>query len=136
MISRPLVSFDHLCLELVRPTEKGSGKDIELHLRDSVGTTIMIFRLPEKIANALKADKQEWQITMSPSGFLEVDGGEETPRRLVSMGLDELITQSLAPDMLEDEIRLKEQLAALRKRLEKALVFVDQTILSLPEQEG
>ncbi len=136
MISRPLVSFDHLCLELVRPTGKGSGKVIELHLRDLVGTTIMTFRLPEKIAHALKADKQEWQITMSPSGFLEVYGGEEPPRRLVSMGLDELITQSLVPDMLEDEADLKEQLAVLRNKLEKALALVDQTILSLPEQKG
>jgi hypothetical protein len=111
-------------------------QEVELHLIDSVGAAIITFRLPEKIAHALKADRQEWQITMSPSGLLEVYGGEEPPRRLVSMGLDELIRQSLAPDMLEDEADLKGQLIVLRSKLEKALAFVDQTILSLPPQKG
>ena len=136
MISRPLVSLDHLRLELVRPSGEGLRQEIELHLMDSVGTAIMTFRLPENIAHALKADKQELQITMAPSGLLEVYNGEDTPQRLLNMELDELIALSLVPDMLEDEAGLKEQLAALRNRLEKALVLVDQTILSLPEQKG
>ena len=136
MISRPSVSFDHLRLELVRPSGEGSRQEIELQLIDSVGVAIMTFMLPENIAHALKADRQEWQITMSPSGIVEVYDSEETPRRIVGMGLDELITQSLVPDMLEDEAGLKGQLVILRNKLKKALALIDQKILSLPEQKG
>jgi hypothetical protein len=132
----PGVSVDHLRLEMVRPSGKGSGQEIELCLKNSVGTAIMTFMLPENIAHALKAAEHEWHIMMSPSGLIEVYGGEEPPQRLVSMGLDELIEQSLVPDMLEDEVDLKGQLIVLRSKLEKALAFVDQTILSLPSQKG
>jgi hypothetical protein len=132
----PRVSVDHLRLELVHSSGEGSRQEIELHLIDSVGVAIMTFMLPENIAHALKADRQEWQITMSPSGLVEVYDVEKPPRQPVSMELDELIKQSLTPDMLEDEAGLKRQLAVLRIKLEKALALVDQTILSLPKQKN
>lgn len=135
MINHPLMSFDRLCLELVRISGEGVGHEIELHLMDSAGTAIMTFRLPKVIARALTADEKECEIIMSPSGLVEVYNGEVLPQRLVSMGLDELIQQSLVPDMLEDEADIKAQLTALRHKLANALALADQAILSLPEQE-
>jgi hypothetical protein len=128
---RPPMSINHLRLEVVPRAVDDDDQGFELRLMDATDSAIMTFTLPEDIARALAATPEDWQIIMSPSGSVEMYNDDEPPRRLLKIGLDELIRQNLTPDMLEDEQDLSAQLASLRHKLTAALALVDQTLAEL-----
>jgi hypothetical protein len=129
--TRPLMSINHLRLELVRMLPDDQSQCIELRLMDASGTAMMSFKLPGEIARTFTADEEEWQITMSPSGLLEVYDSRDLPQRRFRIELDELIKQSLSPDMLESEPDKLIQLTELKRKLTESLDAVDQTISNL-----
>lgn len=131
MTERPPKSINHLRLEVVPRTLNDDDQGFELRLMDVADTAIMTFTLPELIARALAATHEDWQITMSPSGSVEVYDDDDPPRRLLKIALDELVGENLTPDMLEDEPELKTQLAALRRKLTASLALVDQALADL-----
>jgi len=47
----------------------------------------------------------------------------------------ELVKEGIAPEMLEDELDVKDRLATLRQRLTDALALVDQTLADLNKQQ-
>jgi hypothetical protein len=126
--ARPPISVTHLRLEVVPKAVDDDVHGFELRLVDGADAAIMTFTLPESIARALAASHEESQIIMSPSGSVELYSDDDPPRRHLKIGLDELIRQNLAPDMLEDEPDLKTQLVELRRKLMASLAIVDQTL--------
>jgi hypothetical protein len=133
---RPPMSINHLRLEVVPRAVDDDDQGFELRLMDAADTTIMTFTLPEDIARALAATADDWPIMMSPNGSVETYNDEDPPRRLLKIGLDELIRQNLTPDMLEDEPNLIAQLASLRHKLAASLALVDQTLASLDKPDA
>jgi hypothetical protein len=128
---RPPISISHLRLEVVSKAVDDDDHGFELRLVEGADTAIMTFTLPESIARALAATHDDLEIILSPSGSVELYNDDEPPRRLLKIGLDELIRQNLTPDMLEDEPDLSAQLASLRHKLTAALALVDQTLADL-----
>jgi len=132
---RPPMSVNHLRLE-VAPKAADNDQGFELRLIDAADTAIMTFTMPERIARALAATSVDWQIILSPSGGVELYIDDDPPKRLLKIGLDELIRQNLTPDMLEDEPDLKTQLVELRRKLTASLAIVDQTLADLNNQQS
>jgi hypothetical protein len=53
----------------------------------------------------------------------------------VTTDILELVRQGLAPEMLEDELDVKERLTILRNRLTDALALVDHTLINLDMEQ-
>ena len=136
MTSRPLISVDHLRLDLVRTSDDDLSDGFELCLMDSEGGVVMAFNLPPEITQAIAAHHLDWQIAMSPSGLLQVCNDDGPPQRLAIVGLDQVIRESLSPEMLADEPNLREQLLTLKLRLSESLALVDQPLIDLDESES
>ena len=135
MISGSFVSTDHFHLELVHTLQGDQKQALNLRLVNEDGVAIMTFALPDDIVRALAASEEECLLTMSPSGCIAVYQGDGSPRRLLKIELEELIEQNLTPEMLEDELNLREQLHELRRKLAVSLAMVDKTLADLGEPE-
>jgi hypothetical protein len=133
---RPPVSNNNLRLEVVPMAVDEGDQGFELCLMDAADTAIMTLILSESIVRALVATQEDWRITMSPSGSIEVYNYDAPSRLCLKIGLNDLIRQNLTPDMLEDEPDLSAQLTTLRHKLTASLAFVEQTLANLDKPVG
>ena len=128
MTTHPEASVDHLRLEVLRVRGELDSDGVELRLIDATGSSIMALKLPETAIDAIAKIGICWQFTMSPNGSLAIYSDNEVPTRQHGLGLDELVQQSLAPDMLEDEPHLQIQLEELKRRLTDSLAIVNRAL--------
>jgi hypothetical protein len=125
-------SVDRLRLELFRLRRDDQNLGVELRLIDAAGMTIMAFKLPANVTQAITGEEADWQLTMSPDGCLAVYvDGSKSPNRQIKIGLSELVQQSLSSDMLEDEPELRAQLTELKRKLAESITLVDRILTDL-----
>lgn len=134
--SSTLVFRDHCCLELVLTILDDKSQGLDLRLMNQDGAAIMTLALPGDIVRALIVNEDECLLAMSPRGRIAVYGGDHPPRRLMEIEVDELIEQNLAPEMIEDEPNLREQLQELRRKLTDSFALVDKTLAYLEKPEA
>jgi hypothetical protein len=135
LTTRPEVSVDCLRLEVFRVHGEDNSDGIELRLMNENGLSIMALKLPESAIQAITKIGASWHFTMSPNGSLTIYCDDEVTTRRQGIGLDELIQQSLAPDMLEDEPQVLAELKELKRKLTASLAIVDSAISALPQDE-
>lgn len=135
MTTHPEVPVDCLRLEVLRVQGEDNSDGVELRLIDESGLSIMALKLPESMIQAITKIGASWQFTMSPNGSLAICSDNEVTTRCQEIGLDELIQQSLAHEMLEDEPKVLAQLRELKRKLTASLTIVDRAMSALPQED-
>lgn len=102
---------------------------------DANDAEVMRFALPQSFVGDIRGDLAELEIFMSLDGtFSVIAPDSEHPLSSATVGLDELVARDTAPEMLQDEPNLRDQLNELRRKLSDAIVIVDRTIADLDKQ--
>lgn len=121
--------------EFVRTQTSLGFDEFELRLLGDQNYVLMKLKLPKHIIQEIIGAADEPIITMSPDGLIGVYAdGQNEPASSMSIALDKLVSQNIAPDMLNGEDHLPEQLNVLRERLRASLDDVEATINALPKQ--
>jgi hypothetical protein len=71
-------------------------------------------------------------INIDGSVTMMFDADVQRTTQVVAVGLDQLVAEAIAPEMLEDEPEAAQMLSKFRDRLLKSLEHVEQAIASLP----
>lgn len=114
-----------------------SADAVVLELTDSSGTALASVSIPSETLDELLrpyiSTVAELQIDGTISMETEFSTALSTPP--TETDLLQLVSRALAPEMLEDELDVKGQLAILRKRLTDALALVDHTLATLDKEQ-
>jgi hypothetical protein len=110
---------------------------VVFELADSLGSTSASFSIPPETLNVLLLPH------ISIFAELQLDGSVSLDTELFALfpqskttDIYELVKEGIAPEMLEDELDVKNRLAILRKRLTDALALVDQTLNNLDKPDA
>jgi hypothetical protein len=101
---------------------------IELH--DGCGLAVASVSVPRDRLLQEVSKKLECQTLLSPDGFVSASSGECAPDlpKVQAIALDQLVANTISPDMLDDEPTATLMLSELRARLLKSLKLVDEAI--------
>jgi hypothetical protein len=127
-----------LVLKLRWPTHRDpvAGEQrvvVELQFVD--GLVLTSISVPLEQLLQMVAQKLATYPLLSPDGFVSVVS-DETAVALAgdhTIALDQLVSEAISLDMLDDEPDATHMLSELRARLLKSLELVEQTIASLPK---
>ena len=102
---------------------------------DQAGNTILSLIVPAATLEPAVLGHAELFISLSPSGEVTISGDRATSDKLNSakINIEELIKQSIVPQMLEDEPDASSMLHILKKRLMASLVVVEKSISKLEQ---
>ena len=127
-----------LTLKLDWPNDQDQlvdGQRVVVELQSTSGITFAMISLP--IDQLLKAVSQKLKCypLISPDGFVSVVSDEiaDAFPKIQPIALDQLITDGISSDMLDDEPSAISMLSELRAQLLKSLELVEQAIASLPK---
>lgn len=115
----------------------GMDGPIFFELVDGLGSTLAsVSMLPETLDQLL-------QPHVSILAELQLDGSVRLETEFFALfpsskstDIYELVKDGIAPEMLEDELDVKNRLTILRKRLTDALALVDQTLATLDKDQS
>jgi antitoxin component of MazEF toxin-antitoxin module len=104
---------------------------VELHIAiDDEGESMSLI-LPRALAAQLNSKTSAW-VTMDIAGMITVqneNGGSKDSGE--QMSLDALVSQSIKPEMLEDEPNAAAMLYRLKQCIDRARLTVDEAMLTL-----
>ena len=100
---------------------------------DHAGNTILSLIVPSANLEPAVFGHAELFISLSPSGEVSIGGVSvaTVDRQRTTINIEDLIKQSISPQMLEDEPDVAAQLRTLKKRLTASLATVAEAISNL-----
>jgi hypothetical protein len=106
---------------------------IVLELADSQGWTVASISIPSVTTNELLRPYLLLFVELQLDGTVSLDSEICAPTSAPSTETDilQLVSQAVAPEMLEDEPEAAQMLSKFRERLLKSLEHVEQAIASL-----
>jgi hypothetical protein len=108
---------------------------IVLELSDALGSTMVSVSVPSETINELLRPYLSIFVELQLDGTVSLDSEICAPTLEPSTETDilQLVSQAVAPEMLEDEPEAAQMLSKFRDRLLKSLEHVEQAIASLPK---
>jgi hypothetical protein len=120
----------------VDQTDAVLGSPVVFELADANGSMLASVSMPAETINGLLGPH------LSLFAELQLDGSVSLDSEFFALfpsskmtDIYELVKEGIAPEMLEDELDVKNRLAILRERLTDALALVDQTLSNLDKQQ-
>jgi|SRR5665213_3501358 len=112
-----------------------AGQNVVIELQLAGGIPLASMSVPSVQLLQAVAQRLVLYSLMSPAGLLSIASDEITIPLPVNqaIALDQLITEAVSEDMLEDEPDAAAMLAEFRSRLLKSLEHVDRAIAALPK---
>jgi hypothetical protein len=115
----------------------GDAARLSLVLLDAYDTEMMRFALPASVVDDIRGDITDLEIFMSLDGSLSIVAPDsERALSSVRLGLNQLVSRDLSPEMLEDEPNAVDQIQVLRQHLKDALAIVDRTLADLNKPDS
>jgi class 3 adenylate cyclase len=108
---------------------------IVVELSDARGSTMASVSMPSETINELLRPYLSIFVELQLDGTVSLDSEICAPTLEPSTETDilQLVSQAVAPEMLEDEPEAAQMLSKFRDRLLKSLEHVEQAIASLPK---
>jgi hypothetical protein len=108
---------------------------IVVELTDARGSTMASVSMPSETMNELFKPYISIFVELQLDGTVSLDSDIYVPTSTPSTETDilKLVSQAVAPEMLEDEPGALQMLSKFRDRLLKSLEHVEQAIASLPK---
>lgn len=124
----------------LRPSkEKGLATldgPIVFELADDHGSTLASVSIPSESIDELLRPHLSIFAELQLDGSVSLDSEFFAPfPSSKTTDIYELVREGIAPEMLEDELDVKDRLATLRQRLTDALALVEQTLADLDKQQ-
>ena len=115
------------------PSSGTAADSYQIRQIDKANNTILSLIVPSTKLVSAVLGRVELFIALSPSGEISITSDDTTSASSLwaTIKIEQLIKQSIAPQMLEDEPNAAAMLQALRRRLIASLTTVDETISNL-----
>ena len=123
-----------LVIEAIDYPSSGTTADsYQIRQIDKANNTILSLIVPSTKLVSAVLGRVELFIALSPSGEISITSDDTTSASSLwaTIKIEQLIKQSIAPQMLEDEPNAAAMLQALKRRLIASLTTVDEAISNL-----
>ena len=123
-----------LVIEAIDDPSSGTAADsYQIRQIDKANNTILSLIVPSTKLVSAVLGRVELFIALSPSGEISITSDDTTSASSLwaTINIEQLIKQSIAPQMLEDEPNAAAMLQALKRRLIASLTTVDEAISNL-----
>ena len=123
-----------LVIEAIDDPSSGTTADsYQIRQIDKANNTILSLIVPSTKLVSAVLGRVELFIALSPSGEISITSDDTTSASSLwaTINIEQLIKQSIAPQMLEDEPNAAVLLQALKRRLIASLTTVDEAISNL-----
>jgi hypothetical protein len=118
-----------------KENEHDDTGDAVIHITTPSGQNLMSLSISHEIGQHFTSAPAQATPTIDIDGIATVmfDDDAQQMIQAAAVGLDQLVAEAIAPEMLEDEPEAAEMLSKFRHRLLKSLEHVEQAIASLPK---
>jgi hypothetical protein len=106
-----------------------------IHIATPSGQNLVSFSIAHEIIQHIASARAQATPSINIDGSVTVmfDDDVQQTIQVVAIGLELLVAEAIAPEMLEDEPEAAQMLSKFRERLLKSLEHVEQAIASLPK---